>query len=142
MRHYTLYIKACPGVAVPRHFKVGIAALEHTRTRLATYQNAVGPVWTEQFLRVWIGDENHIREAEKKFKRVFKDRISSAEAGLSEWICDIDITELELFAQELQTDYFIRMTPAPAEFLPLTMPLCEDLEEWYLANPPLDSDSV
>jgi len=138
IKDYILYLKKCPGVQDPRHFKVGIAQLSRTRTRLATYQNAVGPVWEETFIRVWIGDENQIRLAEKAFKREFKDKISSAEAGLSEWIGDVTIKELLSFIDELRTEHFIKFIDAPEEFLPLTMPLCEDLEEWYQENRPTD----
>jgi hypothetical protein len=132
IKDYILYFKKCPGVQDPRHFKVGIAQLSKTRTRLATYQNAVGPVWEESFMQVWVGNENQIRMAEKEFKKQFKDNIQSSEAGLSEWICDVSLAELLAFIQVLREEYFIKMVDAPAEFLPLTMPLCEDLEEWYL----------
>lgn len=128
---YILYLKSCPGVAEPRDFKVGIAKLAAARTRLATYQNAVGPVYEESFIRVWVGDENQIREAEKKFKRHFGDKISSAEAGLSEWISDVSLEELLEFVRELREEHFLKFQDAADEFLPLTMPLCEDLEEWY-----------
>jgi hypothetical protein len=138
IKDYILYLKKCPGVQDPRHFKVGIAQLSRTRTRLATYQNAVGPVWEETFIRVWIGDENQIRLAEKAFKREFKDKISSAEAGLSEWISDVTLKELLSFIDELRTEHFIKFINAPEEFLPLTMPLCEDLEEWYQENRPTE----
>lgn len=131
MKDYILYFKKCPGVVNPRHFKVGIAAVASARTRLATYQNAVGPVWEESFIQVWIGDENQIRLAEKKFKQVFKEKISSSEAGLSEWICDVTVDELLAFIEELRNEYFIKFHDVPKEFKPLTMPLCEELAEWY-----------
>lgn len=131
IKDYVLYFKTCPGVQTPRHFKVGIAGLLNTRTRLGTYQNAVGPVWEEKFIRVWVGDENQIRLAEKKFKQVFKDKIMSAEAGLSEWICEISLDELLAFIDELRDEYFLKFYDAPNNLLPLTMPLCEDLVEWY-----------
>jgi len=134
VRNYILYFKKCPGVVDPRHFKVGIAQLLTARSRLATYQNAVGPVWEESFIRVWLGDENQIRIAEKQFKRYFKDKISSAEAGLSEWICDIEMPELLDFIEELRNEHFLKFINAPTELLPLTMPLCEDLIEWYETN--------
>lgn len=136
IKDYTLYFKKCPGVSDPRHFKVGIAGLENTRTRLATYQNAVGPVWEESFIRVWLGDENQIRMAEKQFKRHFKDKIQSAEAGLSEWICDVTLDTLLAFIDELRDEHFLKFIDAPTQFLPLTMPLCEDLSEWYKENRP------
>lgn len=136
IKDYILYFKKCPGVDSPRHFKVGIAKLAASRTRLATYQNAVGPVWEESFIRVWLGDENQIRLAEKAFKRHFKDKIQSAEAGLSEWICEITLHDLLAYIEELREEHFIKFIDAPAEFLPLTMPLCEELEEWYLNNKP------
>lgn len=131
IKDYILYFKKCPGVTEPRHFKVGIAQLATARSRLATYQNAVGPVWEESFMRVWIGDENQIRIAEKSFKRQYKDKIQSAEAGLSEWICDISLDELLEYITELREEHFLKFVDAPKEFLPLTMPLCEDLIEWY-----------
>ena len=134
IKDYILYFKKCPGVQDPRHFKVGIAQLATARTRLATYQNAVGPVWEESFIRVWVGDENQIRLAEKAFKRNFKDKIQSAEAGMSEWICDISLQELLDFIVELKEEHFLKFVDSPQEFLPLTMPLCEDLEEWYLST--------
>ena len=132
MKHYVLYLKKCPGVTNPRHFKIGIAALESTRSRLATYQNAVGPVWEEAFLRIWVGDENQIRAAEKYFKSHFKEQISSEEAGLSEWICDVEMSVLLEYAQELKDEYFIKLVDPPMEFQPLSMPLCEDLQDWYI----------
>lgn len=131
IKDYILYFKKCPGVTNPRHFKVGIAQLSTARSRLATYQNAVGPVYEESFIRVWVGDENQIRLAEKSFKRVFKEKIQSAEAGLSEWICDITLQELLDFIVELKDEHFLKFHDAPEELLPLTMPLCEDLQEWY-----------
>ena len=131
MTDYLLYFKKCPGVDKVEHIKVGITKLEAARSRLATYQNAVGPVWEESFLRVWLGDENHIRLAEKQFKQHFKDKISSVEAGLSEWICDISIDELLEFITELREEYFLKFIDCPRQFLPLTMPLCDNLAEWY-----------
>ena len=141
IRDYILYFKKCPGVVEPKHFKVGIAQLVTARSRLATYQNAVGPVWEESFIRVWLGDENQIRIAEARFKRYFKDKILSAEAGLSEWICEITLDELLEFIEELRNDYYLKFIDAPEDFLPLTMPLCEDLAEWY-SSQPKDLDSL
>ncbi len=131
IKDYILYFKKCPGVTAPRHFKVGITQLTTARSRLATYQNAVGPVYEESFIRVWVGDENQIRLAEKSFKRVFKEKIQSAEAGLSEWICEVDLNDLLLFITELREEYFIKFVDVPEEFQPLTMSLCEDLQAWY-----------
>jgi hypothetical protein len=132
MRNYVLYIKKCPGIENPRHFKIGKAALDRTRTRLASYQNAVGPVWQEQFLRVFVGEDIDVNEAEKKIKLHFKPKISSAEAGFSEWISDIDMDALLDFIKELREEHFIKLIDPPAEYQPLTMSLCEDLELWYL----------
>ena len=131
MRPYILYIKKCPGVESPRHFKIGVAALDRARTRIATYQNAVGPVWEEQFIMIWAGEDIDIKEAEKKVKLHFKEKLSSAEAGLSEWICDVDMQEIVDFIHELRDDYFINLIDPPQELQPLTMPLCEDLLEWW-----------
>jgi hypothetical protein len=132
MRNYVLYIRKCPGVTNPRHFKIGVAALDKVRTRLASYQNAVGPVWNEEFLRIWVGEDIDVKEAEKKVKYNFKHKISSAEAGLSEWICDIEMETILDFVQELRDDYFIKLVDPPIEFQPLNMPLCEDLQDWYV----------
>lgn len=131
MKDYILYFKKCPGIDTPTDWKVGITALLTSRTRLATYQNAVGPVWEEKFSRIWIGDENHIRKAEEVFKRNFKDKIQSAEAGLSEWISDISLEELVAFVEELREEHFIKFDNVPTEFEPLTMPMCEELADWY-----------
>ena len=136
MIDYILYFKKCPGVTDPRHFKVGIAQLLRARTRLATYQNAVGPVWEESFIRIWIGDANQIKLAEKRFKTEFKDKISSAEAGLSEWICDISLDELLNHITELREEHYLKFIDVPAEFEPLTMPMCEALAQWYEENRP------
>jgi hypothetical protein len=132
MRHYVLYLRKCPGVSNPRHFKIGIAALDAVRSRLATYQNAVGPVWNEEFLRIWLGEDIDVKESEKKIKYNFKHKISSAEAGLSEWICDIEMQDILEFIRELREDHFIKLVDAPSEFQPLSMPICDDLQEWYL----------
>ena len=132
MRNYVLYIRKCPGVTNPRHFKIGVAALDKVRTRLASYQNAVGPVWNEEFLRIWVGEDIDVKEAEKKVKYNFKHKISCAEAGLSEWICDIEMETILDFVQELRDDYFIKLVDPPIEFQPLNMPLCEDLQDWYV----------
>jgi hypothetical protein len=134
MRPYVLYLRKCPGVKNPRHFKIGIAALDKVRTRLAAYQNAVGPVYTEEFMHIWLGEDIDVKEAEKKIKLNFKSRISSAEAGLSEWICDIDKQEILDFIDELRTDYFIKLQDGPVELQPLTMNNCEDLQDWYDEN--------
>ena len=138
IKDYILYLKKCPGVSNPRHFKIGIAQLLTARSRLATYQNAVGPVWEESFMQVWLGDENQIRLAEKAFKRNFKEKIQSAEAGLSEWICEVTLDELLAYTIELKEEYFIKFVDAPKQFLPLTMPLCEDLALWYEENRPTE----
>jgi hypothetical protein len=140
MRPYILYIKKCPGVESPRHFKIGVAALDRARTRIATYQNAVGPVWEEQFIMIWAGEDIDIKEAEKKVKLHFKEKISSAEAGLSEWICDVDMQEIIDFIHELRDDYFINLIDPPQELQPLTMPLCEDLLEWWNSLQENDED--
>jgi hypothetical protein len=134
MRPYVLYLRKCPGVKNPRHFKIGIAALDKVRTRLAAYQNAVGPVYTEEFMHIWLGEDIDVKEAEKKIKLNFKSRISSAEAGLSEWICDINKQEILNFIDELRTDYFIKLQDGPVELQPLTMNNCEDLQDWYDEN--------
>lgn len=131
IKDYILYLKPCPGVKSPRDFKIGIAQLATARTRLASYQNAVGPVYEEKFIRVWVGDENQVRMAERSFKRNFRDLITSVEAGMSEWICNVSLDELERFTTELKEQYFIKLIDCPKEFLPLTMPLCEDLAQWY-----------
>ena len=134
MRPYVLYLRKCPGVKNPRHFKIGIDALDKVRTRLAAYQNAVGPVYLEEFMHIWLGEDIDVKEAEKKIKLNFKDQISSAEAGLSEWICDIDKQEILDFIDELRTDYFIKLQDGPVELQPLTMNNCEDLQDWYDEN--------
>ena len=36
MSNYVLYVKTCPGVANPEHFKIGIAGLDTVRNRLAS----------------------------------------------------------------------------------------------------------
>lgn len=131
MRPYGLYLRKCPGVKKPRDFKIGIAALDKIRTRLAAYQQAVGPVYTEEFICLWIGEDIDVKEAEKKIKQHFKHKISSSEAGLSEWICDIDIKEILTFVEELKTEHFIKLEEAPKEFVPLTMNNCEDFLEWF-----------
>lgn len=134
MRPYVLYLRKCPGVQDPRHFKIGIAALDKVRTRLASYQNAVGPVYLEEFMHIWVGEDIDVKEAEKKIKIHFKDKISSAEAGLSEWICDIDKQDILDFIEELRNDYFIKLTDGPAHLQPLSMNNCDELQEWYEEN--------
>jgi len=131
MRPYTLYLRKCPGVKKPRDFKIGIAALDKVRTRLAAYQQAVGPVYTEEFICLWIGEDIDVKEAEKKIKQQFKHKIASAEAGLSEWMSDIDKQEILDFIEELKTEHFIKIKEAPQEFVPLTMNNCEDFLEWF-----------
>jgi hypothetical protein len=134
MRPYGLYLRKCPGVKKPRDFKIGIAALDKIRTRLAAYQQAVGPVYTEEFICLWLGEDIDVKEAEKKIKQQFKHNIASAEAGLSEWISDIDQQEILDFIEELKNDYFIKLEEAPTEFVPLTMNNCEDFLEWLEGN--------
>ena len=134
MRPYGLYIRKCPGVKKPRDFKIGIAALDKVRTRLAAYQQAVGPVYTEEFTFFWIGEDIDVKEAEKKIKLKFKHKIPSAEAGLSEWISDIDVEEILDYIEELKTEHFIKLEEAPKEFIPLTMNNCEDFLEWFEEN--------
>ena len=127
---YILYIKTCPGVKDPQDFKVGIAALELARKRLSVYQNAMGPVYEEKFIRVFVGTKDQIKFAEKMFMREFKDRIGSKEGGFSEWISNVTLEELLAFVEELRTDYFSKIVNVPKELEPLTMPMCEDLVEW------------
>ena len=127
---YILYIKTCPGVKDPQDFKVGIAALELARKRLSVYQNAMGPVYEEKFIRVFVGTKDQIKFAEKMFMREFKDRIGSKEGGFSEWISNVTLEELLAFVEELRTDYFSKIVNVPEELEPLTMPMCEDLVEW------------
>jgi hypothetical protein len=131
MRYYILYLRKCPGVKDPRHFKIGVAALDKVRTRIANYQNAVGPVYLEEFMHFWIGEDIDVKEAEKKIKQNFKSKISSAEAGLSEWLCEIDKQEILNFIEELKTEYFIKLEDGPAEFTPLSMNNCQDFSEWF-----------
>lgn len=131
MRHYILYLRKCPGVKNPRDFKIGIAALDKVRTRLASYQNAVGPVYLEEFMYYWIGEDVDVKEAEKKIKLNFKAKISSAEAGLSEWICDINKQEILNYIEELKTEHFIKLEDSPKEFTPLSMNNCQDFLEWF-----------
>jgi hypothetical protein len=131
MRPYGLYIRKCPGIKKPRDFKVGIAALDKIRTRLAAYQQAVGPVYTEEFICLWLGEDIDVKEAEKKIKQQFKSKIPSAEAGLSEWISDIDIKEILSYISELKEEHFIKLEEAPKEFVPLGMNNVEDFLEWF-----------
>lgn len=137
IKDYGLYFKKCPASSY-EDTKVGITELVNARTRLGTYQNAIGRAWEESFKYFWIGDENQIRIAETQVKRHFKDKISSAEAGLSEWICDVSEQELLEFITFLREKHYIKFIDAPAQFLPLTMPLCEDLAQWYEENRPLE----
>jgi hypothetical protein len=134
MRPYGLYLRKCPGVKKPRDFKIGIAALDKIRTRLAAYQQAVGPVYVEEFTFLWLGEDIDVKEAEKKIKQQFKHKIASAEAGLSEWISDVDINDILAFIEELKTEHFIKLDDAPEEFVPLTMNNCEDFLEWFEEN--------
>ena len=131
MDPYILYVKKCPGVDNPRDYKVGVSQTKSARGRLATYQNAVGPVYTEQFEIVWAGEDIDVKEAEKKLKRFFKERISSAESGFSEWLCNTTLDEILEYVRELREEHFIKLVDVPEEFLPLTMPKCEDLQEWF-----------
>lgn len=131
MRPYALYLRKCPGIRNPRDFKVGIAAIDKIRTRLAAYQQAVGPVYTEEFIYLWIGEDIDVKEAEKKIKQQFKHKIASAEAGLSEWISNIDVVEILNFIEELKVEHFIKLETAPKQFVPLTMNNCEDFLEWF-----------
>jgi hypothetical protein len=78
-----------------------------------------------------VGEDIDVKTAEKQFKSHFADRIASAEAGLSEWICDAKIEELLEFVQELKTEYFIKLHDVPGEFQPLTMPMVEALQHWH-----------
>lgn len=134
MRLYALYLRRCPGVIDPKDFKIGIAALDKIRTRIAAYQQAVGPVYTEEFIDLWIGEDIDVKESEKKIKQKFKYKIASAEAGLSEWICNIDRQEILNFVEELKTEYFIKLEEAPDEFVPLTMNNVQDFLEWLEEN--------
>lgn len=131
MRPYILYLRKCPGIQNPRHFKIGIAALDKVRTRLAAYQNAVGPMYLEEFMYIWAGEDIDVKEAEKKIKLHFKDQILSAEAGLSEWICDIDKQEILDFIEELRTEHFIKLIDGPADLQPLNMNNCDELQDWW-----------
>ena len=131
MSNYVLYVKTCPGVANPEHFKIGIAGLDTVRNRLASYQNAVGPVWQEQFVRIFLGQRKHVKEAEAQVKFRFKDQISSAEAGFSEWISNVQLNDVLNVIQELREEYFIKLFDPPQEFQPLTMAKCSDLSEWW-----------
>ena len=135
MRPYTLYLRKCPGVKQPRDFKIGIAALDKVRTRMASYQQAVGPVYTEEFIELWFGEDVDVKEAEKKIKRQFKHKIASAEAGLSEWITDIDRQEILDFVEELKTEHFIKLEDVPKEFIPLTMNNYEEFCNWIDQHP-------
>lgn len=133
MKPYALYMKACPGADNPRDYKIGVADLEGNklRKRLAAYQNAVGPVHEEKYTRVFVGDEKQIKFAEKQFKRVYKDKIGSKEAGFSEWISDITLEELIEFVQELRSDYFTKIHDVPEQFEPCNMATCEDIKDWF-----------
>ena len=130
MIDYLLYIKKCPGITDPNDFKIGIAGLDNARSRLASYQNTVGPVYQEQFDRVFLGQRVHVKEAESQIKYHFRDRIWSSEAGFSEWLCNTSQEEILNFIKELQTEYFIRIQECPQQFLPLTMDGCADLANW------------
>jgi hypothetical protein len=130
MRPYALYIRTCPGVVNATHYKVGISALDKIRTRLAAYQQAVGPVWTEKFICIYLGEDIDVKEAEKKIKRHFKSRRLSNEAGLSEWISNISLEEILDYIQELKEKHFIKLENGPEDYIPLTMNNCEDFAAW------------
>lgn len=130
MKDNILYIRKCPGDTDPKHFKIGITTLYTVRSRLASYQNAVGPIYEECFLRVWLGDSIHIREAELQLKRNFAKNIQSGEAGLSEWISWIPYQDILNFIQTLRDEYFLKFIEVPSEFEPLTISNYEDLRNW------------
>ena len=48
---------------------------------------------------------------------------------------EIELKELVAFTEELRNEYFIKFINVPLEFEPLTMPMCEDLAEWYESQP-------
>jgi len=133
MKPYALYMKSCPGDTDPRHYKIGVADLTDgkLRKRLATYQNAVGPVHEEKYTRVFVGDEKQVKLAEKEFKREYRDKIGSKEAGFSEWISDVALDELVRFVDELRQDYAIKISNVPSELEPCNMATCEEIEEWF-----------
>ena len=137
MRPYVLYLRNCPGVVTPKDFKIGVAALDKVRTRLASYQNAVGPVYIEQFSNIWVGEDIDVKEAERKIKLEFKKYISSSEAGLSEWICNIDKNSILSFIQSLGDEYFIKLYNVDSEYQPLTMANCVDFQQWFEENNPI-----
>jgi hypothetical protein len=137
MRPYVLYLRQCPGVVTPKDFKIGVAALDKVRTRLASYQNAVGPVYVEQFTHIWIGEDIDVKEAEKKIKLEFRKNIDSNEAGLSEWICNINKQDILDFISILGSEYFIKLYNVEAEFQPLTMGNCLDFQQWFEENNPI-----
>lgn len=129
---YALYIKSCPGVSNPSDFKVGIADLINgkLRKRLSSYQNAVGPVYEEKYTRIFVGEQEQIKKAEKHFKIQFADKIKSKEAGFSEWVSDVTLEELVLFVDELRKEYFIKVYNIPEHLEPCNMATCEDVKEW------------
>ena len=73
----------------------------------------------------------HVKEAEAQVKFRFKDQISSAEAGFSEWISNVQLNDVLNVIQELREEYFIKLFDPPQEFQPLTMAKCSDLSEWW-----------
>ena len=133
MKPYALYIKSAPGVEYPKNWKIGVADLSNgkLRKRLATYQIAVGPEWDDKYTRLFVGDEKQIKLAEKEFKREYKEKIHSKEAGFSEWITDITLDELVQFVDELREDYAIKIFDVPQKFEPCYMANCEDVEDWF-----------
>mgnify|MGYP003347322364 CR=1 FL=1 len=104
---------------------------KHSEDGLIDLIKATAPI-TESHAEQLLKDD--VKEAEKKIKLYFKNKISSAEAGLSEWISDINVNEILAFIEELKNEHFIKLEEAPAEFLPLTMNNCEDFLEWLSSN--------
>ena len=136
MKPYALYIKHCPGIVNPSDWKIGVADMsgDKLRKRLAAYQAAVGPVYEESYKKVFVGDERHIKMAEKQFKRNFKSKIGSKEAGFSEWISDISLDELLQFIETLRSDYFVKIHNVPSQYEPCNMATCEDIKNWFEEN--------
>ena len=137
---YALYIKSCPGVLDPIDWKVGIADLINgkLRKRLSSYQNAVGPVHEEKYTRIFVGEKEQIRKAEKHFKIEFGNKIKSKEAGFSEWVSDVTLDELVAFVDELRNEYYVKIYSIPEQLEPCNMATCEDVQNWVDENFKID----
>lgn len=112
-----------------RDSKIGITA--HWEVRQGVYQNSYSRnSHVACFDLVYIGPGKAIDRLEGVLKKEFNWQIERDGRGASEWIANITPEEIENTVDEIIRDYRFKITKVPKKFLPLTVDIKDQFNQY------------